>query len=237
MSALRTSLAVGGLGAAAAHWGPAAVAVAPLRRRLLPAMAGLSDREHVALTFDDGPDQASTPQFLELLARYDVHATFFVLGAHLDAHRDLVRAMVAGGHELAVHGWDHQCLAWKRPGTIRDELARTVDLVSGIGGEAPTWYRPPYGVATGEALAAARAVGLRTVLWSAWGRDWERSATPETVALRVDRALRPGGTVLLHDTDRTSAPGSWRTTLAATQLLLEDWRASGTDVGPLRDHA
>ena len=98
------------------------------------------------------------------------------------------------------------------------------------------WYRPPYGVLTAEALVAARSAGLRTVLWSAWGRDWERSATAESVAHRVSAALRPGGTVLLHDSDRTSAPGSWRATLAASDLLLTDWSMKGYDVGPLRDH-
>jgi peptidoglycan/xylan/chitin deacetylase (PgdA/CDA1 family) len=98
------------------------------------------------------------------------------------------------------------------------------------------WYRPPYGVLTTEALVAAHAVGLRTVLWSAWGRDWERTASPESVAHRVSATLRPGGTVLLHDSDRTSAPGSWRATLGASDLLLADWSTRGFDVGPLRDH-
>jgi len=105
-----------------------------------------------------------------------------------------------------------------------------------VTGTEVRWYRPPYGVLTTEALVAAHAAGLRTVLWSAWGRDWERAATPESVAHRVASALRPGGTVLLHDTDRTSAPGSWRATLAASGLLLADWADRGYDVGPLRDH-
>ena len=224
------------LGAGAAQWGPSITALAPLRRRLLPRLSGISSRGHVALTYDDGPDQASTPGFLALLDRYDVRATFFLLGAHVEEHAVLVKDLAARGHEVAVHGWDHGCLAAKRPGAVGGELRRTVELLESVTGERPRWYRPPYGVLTGEGLAAARGAGLRTVLWSAWGCDWFASATPESVAHRVSSALRPGGTVLLHDTDRTSAPGSWRTTLAASDLLLADWAARGLTVGPLREH-
>src|SRR6478672_13345790 len=231
MSLLRSAVALG----AVAHFGPALTSVSPLRRALLPALAGISRHPHVALTYDDGPDE-STPAFLDLLDRHGVTATFFLLGAHVERHRSVVRELHARGHELAVHGWDHRCTAVKRPGVLLGELRRTVEVLTALTGAEVRWYRPPYGVLTAEALVAARAAGLRTVLWSAWGRDWERSATAESVAHRVSSALRPGGTVLLHDTDRTSAPGSWRATLTASHLLLTDWAEQGFDVGPLRDH-
>jgi peptidoglycan/xylan/chitin deacetylase (PgdA/CDA1 family) len=232
VSRVRTLAALG----LAAQYVPAATAVAPLRRRLLPSLAGVARHPHVALTYDDGPDESTTPAFLDLLERHGVTATFFLLGAHVERHRSVVRDLHARGHELAVHGWDHRCTAVKRPGALPDELRRTVGALTDVTGTEVRWYRPPYGVLTTEALVAAHAAGLRTVLWSAWGRDWERAATPESVAHRVASALRPGGTVLLHDTDRTSAPGSWRATLAASGLLLADWADRGYDVGPLRDH-
>jgi peptidoglycan/xylan/chitin deacetylase (PgdA/CDA1 family) len=203
---------------------------------LLPRLSGISDRDHVALTYDDGPHGASTPAFLDLLDAHGLTATFFLLGAHLDAHRSLVLEMADRGHELAVHGWDHRCVALKRSGQLHDEVRRTVDLLQAITGRQPTWYRPPYGVLTTESLRAARSAGLRTVLWSAWGRDWSRAATPASVRRTVTAALRPGGTVLLHDTDRTSAPGSWRTTLAASEGLFADWAARGLAIGPLGRH-
>jgi peptidoglycan/xylan/chitin deacetylase (PgdA/CDA1 family) len=221
---------------AAAQWGPALTTITPVRRRLLPRLAGRAPVDHIALTFDDGPDSATTPAFLDLLAEYDVNATFFVLGKHLDRHSELVREMDARGHELAVHGWDHRCLAWKRPGAIKRELAHTCSTLSGMTGRRPTWYRPPYGVLTGEGLLAARAGNLGTVLWSSWGRDWERRATAAAVAQRVAGRARPGGTVLLHDTDRQAAAGSWRSTLAATRTLLETWALDGVPVGTLTNH-
>ena len=89
---------------------------------------------------------------------------------------------------------------------------------------------------TAEGLYAARKAGLQTVLWSSWGVDWSRHATPATIMATVSRSVLPGGTVLLHDTDRTSAPGSWRGTLEATDLLLARWLGADVLVGPLREH-
>ncbi len=191
---------------------------------------------HVALTYDDGPDPSSTPHFLDLLERHRVRATFFLLGEHVAPNASLVAEMAAAGHELAVHGWDHRCLARRRPGGLTDELRRTCDLVGAVSGAPVRWYRPPYGVLTTEGVLAARRAGLQSVLWSAWGRDWRPRATPVGITRTVKRALRPGGTVLLHDTDRTSAPGSWRRTLEASDRLLDRWAADGLQVGTLGAH-
>ncbi len=215
---------------------PALTSVPRLRRAVSPALAGLSRKRHVALTYDDGPDPLSTPHFLDLLSSHDRFATFFLLGEHAARHPGLVRQMADRGHEIAVHGWDHRCLAAKRPGTLRGELARTRDLIEEIAGERPVWYRPPYGVLTTEGMFAARAAGLRTVLWSAWGRDWTASATSESIVTSVRRGLKPGGTVLLHDTDRTSAPNSWMRTLDASSVLLTQWADGQVPVGALNNH-
>ena len=223
-------------GAVVADALPLLASVGPLRRRITPGLAGITAGPHIALTFDDGPDPRSTPRFLELLARHDRTATFFLLGAFVAENAGLVREMAAAGHELAVHGWDHRCVALKRPGLLAGEVRRTADLLEDLTGEAVRCYRTPYGVTTTEALLAARSTGLRPVLWSAWGRDWERGATPQRIVRSIDRTLAPGGTLLLHDTDRTAAPGSWRRTLVATEVLLERWHADGSHVGPLRDH-
>lgn len=230
--ALAAATVVGGV----AEWGPMLTSLPHLRRAALPGMSGLSTRHHIALTYDDGPDPASTPSFLKMLERHQVSATFFVLGEFVAKNRSLVIEMSAAGHELAVHGWDHQCLVWKPPGRLADQLRRTRHTVEDLTGVPVHWFRPPYGVNTGRGLLAARQVGLTPVLWSAWGRDWSRRATPESVATTVLRSITPGGTVLLHDTDRTAAPASWRSTLAASELMLNRWRTEDVPVGPLRDH-
>ena len=222
---------------AAGRCAPAITSLPQLRRATLPGLSGLGGNLDVALTFDDGPDPVSTPAFLDLLARHHVRATFFLLGAWVAPHRGLVREMADAGHELAIHGWDHRCLAWKRPFVISDELQRARDLVEDVAGVEVERYRPPYGVMTTDGLTAARRVGMRTVLWTAWGRDWSPRATPASVVRKVDAGLRRGGTVLLHDTDRTSAAGSWHVTLAASQRLLEEWQGRGWSIGSLREHA
>ncbi len=216
---------------------PSVASIGPARRRLAPRLSGIAAAPHVALTYDDGPDPVSTPLFLDLLDRHRRRATFFLLGEHVARHPGLVGEMAGRGHELAVHGWDHTCVLAVPPARLVAELADTVELLERLGGRRPRWYRPPYGVLSTPALVAARAAGLRPVLWSAWGRDWEARATPPRIVRTVGRTLAPGGTVLLHDTDRTSAPGSWRHTLAASELLLRGWAREGLPVGPLREHA
>lgn len=215
---------------------PSVACITPLRRRFLPRLAGVSQRHHIALTFDDGPDRRTTPRFLDLLAEHGVTATFFLLASHAEQDPVLVREMVAVGHELAVHGWEHDCLALRPPGGLTRDLLRSREVIEDLSGTQVRWYRPPYGVMTVEGLYAARRAGLQTVLWSSWGVDWSRRATPASIVATVSRSVRPGGTVLLHDTDRTATPGSWRGTLEATGELLERWAGADVLVGPLREH-
>ena len=119
---------------------------------------------------------------------------------------------------------------------MADDLRRAVDSITQTAGVQPVWWRPPYGVLSGPALVAARRLGLRPVLWSAWGKDWSEKATPESVLGELDKDLGPGVTVLLHDSDCASAPGSWRAALGALEGLGERLAAAGLTVGPLSDH-
>ncbi|SEG92336.1 Peptidoglycan/xylan/chitin deacetylase, PgdA/CDA1 family [Thermomonospora echinospora] len=231
----RLPVAVGLAGLALAHAGPAATWLPSVRRRL-PALAGVGRPDHVALTFDDGPDPHSTPRFLDALARSGRQATFFVLGEMLHRHPEQARRLTAAGHELGVHGWRHHNALVTAPGRVTADLRRAVGLVTALTGARPVWYRPPYGVLSAEALLAARALGLRPVLWTAWGRDWTAEATPASVLAALRPDLRGGATVLLHDSDCTSSPGSWRSALGALPDLIGQCRAIGLDVGPLRDH-
>ncbi|MEU6548932.1 polysaccharide deacetylase family protein [Streptomyces sp. NPDC046915] len=221
---------------AAAHIVPAGTWLSGPRRAWLPALAGVGGGDHVALTFDDGPDPRSTPAFLAALDGLSVRATFFVVGEQVLCHRRLSHDIVRRGHELAVHGWTHN-RPW-RPAPVREvrQLARAAHTVAEVSGVSPTWYRPPYGILTGDRLLAARRTGLRPVLWTAWGRDWTDRATGESVAATVLADLRGGGTVLLHDTDRQSAPGCWRAALDALPRLVGACRAAGLTVGPLGEH-
>ncbi|MGI5347488.1 polysaccharide deacetylase family protein [Streptomyces sp. CA-250714] len=221
---------------AAVHIVPAATWLPPVRAVLRPSLDGRGSADHIALTFDDGPDDRSTPHFLRELDQLGVRATFFLEGAAVRRHPELVRRMAADGHELAVHCWEHQPPWLPRPVADHADLARAVAAVRATAGAVPRWYRPPYGVLTGTRWWAARRLGLRPVLWTAWGRDWQARTDPDDVLFELCKRLSGGATVLLHDSDRNSAPCSWQVTLAALPHLVARCRAAGWTVGPLAEH-
>jgi peptidoglycan/xylan/chitin deacetylase (PgdA/CDA1 family) len=207
-----------------------------LRRALLPGLAGLGPPGRVALTFDDGPDPASTPQFLSALDALGWKATFFLLGDMVRRAPGLAAEVVAAGHEVAVHGDRHLSHPLRTPRAVVADMARGYQAVAEATGTTPRWFRPPYGSLSAATLVGGRRLGLRTVLWSAWGRDWRADATPETVRDTVLDGLRPGATILLHDSDCTSAPGAWRSALGALPLLADELAARSVTVGPLDGH-
>ena len=236
MSRLLRAAAVAAGAVLAAQALPALTSVGPLRNRLTPGLAGVGEADHVALTFDDGPHPLSTPHFLGLLDRLDLKATFFLLGRWAARSPSLVKEIASAGHELAVHGFDHRCLLARGVRSTYDDLARARDVIAEASGEQPAWFRPPYGVMTAATVSAARWLGLRPVLWTAWGEDWTARATPETVSRTVLDDLGPGATILLHDSDVTSVPGSWRATLGAVPRIVEACRERGLRPGPLAEH-
>ena len=232
-----TALGVAATTAAVAGWAaPALLRARVLRTAICPKLAGIGQLGHIALTFDDGPDPEGTPAVLDALDQLGWRATFFMLGAQVTRHPDVAAAVVAAGHEAAVHGFSHRNHLTRGPADVHRDVADAASAVLGATGARPNWFRPPYGVLTLASLRAARRVGLRPVLWTAWGRDWE-AHNPARVADTVASHLRPGGTVLLHDSDCTArVTDSWRSTVQALPrlaALVDQW---GCTVGPLRDH-
>jgi peptidoglycan/xylan/chitin deacetylase (PgdA/CDA1 family) len=231
-AAALTALAAAG----AVNAAPAAAFLPGLRRTMLPRLSGHGDLRHIALTFDDGPSPESTPLFLDLLRQRDIRATFFVLGKQVLRAPEVARRIVEDGHEIAVHGWNHHCLLLDSPYRTFTKLRDACDVVEAAAGVRPVWFRAPYGVFSGCSLVAARTLGLTPVLWSAWGFDWTRRATGDSVHATVRKDLRGGGTILLHDCDVSSAPGSWKSTLDAVPRVLDDCARRDLRVGPLREH-
>lgn len=215
---------------------PAVTALRRVRGRLTPALAGFGAVDHVALTFDDGPDPRSTPRFVEVLDELDVRATFFVLGDAVSRAPGLVADMAAAGHELAIHGWDRTPMLLRGPLATYDQLARTHDLVAAATGRPPRFVRPPHGLLSAAVLAAARRLDLTPVLWTAGGRDGAAGATPLSVLAAVGPDLRGGATILLHDSDRAGTPGSWRSALGALPELACRCTDAALRLGPLADH-
>jgi peptidoglycan-N-acetylglucosamine deacetylase len=222
--------------AAVGHGAPGLTAIGPVRRALFPGLAGLGRPGHVALTFDDGPDASYTPRVLAVLDRAQVRATFFMLGPMVQADRGLAAEIAAAGHEIGVHGWAHRYATLRGPRALLDDLARASDEVAEATGTVPQLYRPPYGVLSAGALAAAGRLGLRPILWSCWGREWAPGATPGSVQATLSQHLGGGATVLLHDSGCTSPPGAAEAALGALPWLLGECGRRGLSVGRLADH-
>jgi peptidoglycan/xylan/chitin deacetylase (PgdA/CDA1 family) len=148
----------------------------------------------------------------------------------------LAAEVAAAGHEVAVHGWAHRYTVLRGPRAVAGDLARARDAVADATGAQPRFYRPPYGVLSAGALAAARRLRLTPVLWTCWGREWTAGASPRSVFTTLTQHLAGGATVLLHDSDCTSPPGSAAAALGALPLLLEECAIRGLVAGPVAEH-
>lgn len=232
----RTAAAAGAAGLGFLDATASVAAIRPLRLRWLPALSGLGDPGHVALTFDDGPDPEATPRFLDLLAELGVRATFFLLTEQLRRHSELVRRMTAEGHEVGVHGFHHRPHLLRVPPAVAADLARARKDVERITGTVPLFWRPPHGIPTATGLLTAARLGMRPVLWTAEAREWRKDATPGGSLRLLRRQLHGGGVILMHDSDAAMRDEAWRTTLALLPDLVEWCRNRGWQVGPLREH-
>jgi peptidoglycan-N-acetylglucosamine deacetylase len=223
-------------GLAIAQAGPGLTGFGPVRAVAFRRLAGRGDPGHVALTFDDGPDPLSTPEFLQVLADRGIRATFFMLGSMVDRAPELAAKVAAAGHEVGVHGWDHRYLSARGPAATRSDLTRARDLIAEVTGRQPWLFRPPYGVLSGLSLVVARDLGLTPLLWGAWAREWAAGATGDSALQNLLRGLDGGVTVLLHDSGCTAPPGSWQVGLAALPGLLDECARRGLQVGPGGEH-
>jgi len=182
--------------------------------RTLPGSGG------VALTFDDGPHPEGTPAVLDLLERTGARATFFLVGEQVQRRPGLAARIAAAGHVVALHGHRHRLQLRLSTPAVQEDLARGAAAIEDATGIAPAWHRPPYGVYSGAGLSAARAAGLRPLLWSQWGKDWRRFTTPDRIAARATRGICAGDVILLHDADFYSSRDSHRRTVAALSLIV-----------------
>jgi peptidoglycan/xylan/chitin deacetylase (PgdA/CDA1 family) len=153
---------------------------------------------YAQLTFDDGPTPGETDLILPVLAERAATATFFVLVNRAARDPQLLREVLAGGHELALHGPDHRRITTFRPDEVarrtRDARRRLEDLA----GVPIRWYRPPYGKLRVTDAVALRGVGLVPVLWEAGMYDWSDLPQEERLSKGLSET-RPGSVVLMHD--------------------------------------
>ncbi|MGH8884017.1 MAG: polysaccharide deacetylase family protein [Egibacteraceae bacterium] len=180
----------------------------------------------VALTFDDGPHPVWTPQVLDLLKQRHVRATFCLVGENVDRYPALVRRMVAEGHRLCDHTVHHDLLPDGSDEHVRDEILGGLDAIHrAVPDAAVPYYRSPYGAWSEYQVQVAARADMKPLAWSVDTLDWSRPGVRAILAT-VDRELRPGGVILMHDgisggrRDRSQS-------VAALRILLRDLPRKG----------
>jgi len=214
------------LASAAAFAGFAAYAVRGKSSSLIAPSVWHGDRgkRAVSLTFDDGPSE-STPALLELLARFDAKATFFMCGANVRRLPQIARHVAEAGHEIGNHTDLHPALYFKSPAFIEQEIARAQNTIAQVTGVTPRLFRAPYGVRWPGLRAAQQRHALNGIMWTVIGRDWKLN-TPQ-IADIVLKGARNGAIFCLHDGRALTPTPDIRATLDAVRIVLPALRDQG----------
>ncbi len=187
-------------------------------------LAGRDPNEY-ALTYDDGPNDACTEQLLDVLARHNVRATFFLIGRFVRERRDLTRCIHAAGHLIGNHTFTHPRLIYSSPSRVRAELAATSAIIEDATGAKVRYFRPPHGARRPDVLRVARDLGLTPVMWNVSSYDWT-TTNPETILATLEKGIRRnrergrGSNLLLHDGSQAGIGQDRSASVSATANLL-----------------
>jgi peptidoglycan/xylan/chitin deacetylase (PgdA/CDA1 family) len=181
------------------------------------------DARDIALTIDDGPDPAYTPQVLALLHRLGITATFCVVGTRASKHPDLVRAAAQAGHAIANHTQTHTFLERQPAARVHEEISLASEVIFAATGRPPRLFRAPGGLWSKTVFAECTAQGLRPLGWSVDPRDWSRPGTLSIVRTLLTQTL-PGSIILDHDGGGDRSQTVQALTIALPRLLDAGYR-------------
>jgi peptidoglycan/xylan/chitin deacetylase (PgdA/CDA1 family) len=186
-----------------------------------------NDPGQMALTFDDGPNDPYTLHLLDVLARHDAKATFFLIGKYVRKRPEIARAILSAGHEIGNHTDSHPNLVLVSASRLRVELDDCRKSLEDALGRKTTLFRPPFGGRRPNVLRTAGEMGLSPVMWSVTAYDWSAHSSDtivKKVTRQVDGRRKPQGEiVLLHDGGHLAFGTDRRFTVEATRLLLESY--------------
>jgi len=180
----------------------------------------------LALTYDDGPNDPHTLRLLEVLAKHNVQATFFVIGRYVTQRPDIVRELVRAGHEIGNHTFSHPNLIFVSSEQTRKEISDCQQALLETAGESPRLFRPPFGGRRPGTLQIARTLGLEPVMWNVTGYDWTAPSADRIVA-KVSRQVRGGDVILLHDGSHVRMGANRAQTVVATDQIIAKCKSQG----------
>ena len=192
-----------------------------------------SDPNQIALTYDDGPNDLATERLLEVLARHNVRATFFMIGRFVRQRPAIARAVADAGHLIGNHTMNHPWLAWQSAARIRAELNDANAAIQDTLGAPIRFFRAPHGARRPCVLRTARELGLTPVQWNIIAGDWN-PVSPGVILTRIQRGIghnrrrRRGSNIVLHDGGHRSVGQPRLPTVEATARLLDLCRATNT---------
>lgn len=180
----------------------------------------------LALTYDDGPNDPHTPHLLEVLAKHNVHATFFLIGRYVKQRPDLARAIAQAGHAIGNHTFSHPNLIFASTRQTRRELQECEQALYDAVGQHSQLFRPPFGGRRPATLSIARRLGMEPVMWNVMGWDWSGEPA-ESVEHKVGKRVRGGDVILLHDGSHAEFGADRSQTVLATDRLIARYKAEG----------
>jgi peptidoglycan/xylan/chitin deacetylase (PgdA/CDA1 family) len=187
---------------------------------------GARGSKQIALTFDDGPNEPHTLHLLEVLAKYNVRATFFMIGRHVQQRPDIARTVAQAGHVIGNHTFTHPNLIFKSAAQTRQQLLDCRHALQDAISEHSNLFRPPFGGRRPSTLRMARELGLQTIMWNITGYDW--NAPPAAVIeKKVARQMRGGDVILLHDGGDKAMGADRSQTVIATENLIRRYKDQG----------
>jgi peptidoglycan/xylan/chitin deacetylase (PgdA/CDA1 family) len=190
--------------------------------------------KQMALTYDDGPNDPHTFRLLEVLARHDVRATFFLIGRYVQQRPDVGREIVRAGHVIGNHTFSHPLLIFKSVAEVRRELIDCRSAIQDAIGEHSNLFRPPFGGRRPAVLRVVRELGLVPVMWNVTGYDWN---APPAAAIegKVSRQVRGGDVILLHDGGHKQMGADRSQTVLATDHLISRYKSEGYKFTTIRE--
>jgi peptidoglycan-N-acetylglucosamine deacetylase len=187
---------------------------------------GIRGSKQIALTYDDGPNDPHTLRLLDVLAKHNVSATFFMIGRRVQQHPDIARAVAQAGHVIGNHTFTHPLLIFKSEAQTRAQLVDCHQALQDAIGEHSNLFRPPFGGRRPATLRIAHALGLQAVMWNVTGYDWNAPPAAE-IEKKVARQMRGGDVILLHDGGHRSMGADRAQTVEATDNLIRRYRDQG----------
>jgi peptidoglycan/xylan/chitin deacetylase (PgdA/CDA1 family) len=195
---------------------------------------GTASPKQLALTFDDGPNPAITPQLLDLLDRHGAKASFFVIGRFVRECPAMVQEISARGHLIGNHTQTHPNLFWLGPTGLRGELQQCQQAIEDTTGSRAKYFRPPFGFRNPWVVSTARELGMATVMWTLLPGDWldrplewlNRRIQPIEDRARAD-SYKSGDVLCLHDGAHRQLNADRTRTLATLEYWIPRWRDAG----------